>query len=201
VPFKGPKGDQLVSTISPIARSYGVFAITNVNKYPEATMRWVDHFYGDEGSIFFRYGIEGQTFVKKPDGAVEYTDEILNDKRGSSVAIGQFTIYPGGGAPQWINDKNSSGINPPQVQEAANMLKPFMPKVVLGPPLFEDEARESVEKLKGDIDRYVAESNAKFITGSTSFDKWDEYTTTLKKLKIDELEKLYQQAYDTLNKK
>ena len=37
----------------------GQFVITNVNKYPEATIRWVDYFLdGGEGSLFFSAGLE-----------------------------------------------------------------------------------------------------------------------------------------------
>ncbi len=53
----------------------GVFAITSANEYPEATIRWVDHFYSDEGAIFLNYGEEGEHF------------EYVDNKEGLKILI------------------------------------------------------------------------------------------------------------------
>ncbi|MDF2673985.1 MAG: extracellular solute-binding protein [Clostridiales bacterium] len=200
-PFKGPKGDQLVGSAGPIARDMGTFAITRNNKNPEATMKWIDYFYSEEGSAFLRYGIEGKTNIKKADGSIEYTDEILNDKRGKGTAIGQFTIWPGGGAPHWINEKNSTAINSKATQEAQKALEPYLPKAVYGAPLFDEATRDRALPLKADITKYYNETIAKFILGDMSLDKWPEYIATMQKLGIKDLEAIYQKAYDNMNKK
>lgn len=199
-PLKGPHGDQMIQA-NPVARDFGTFAITSVNKHPEATMRWIDYFYGDEGSIFFRYGIEGQTYKLKPDGLPEYTDDILNDPRGTGTTIGQFSPWPGGGAPHLISEKNSSAINPPEVQTAQAQLDPYLPKEIFGAPIFDDNTSKEVNTLRQDIDTYVTETTSKLITGAVGFDKWDEYVNTLEKMNLSRLEQIYQQAYDTNFKK
>ncbi|WP_248925966.1 extracellular solute-binding protein [Paenibacillus hamazuiensis] len=199
-PLKGPHGDQLQSA-SPIARDFGVFAITSKNKHPEETMKWIDYFYGDKGSIFFRYGIEGQTFAYKQDGKPEYTDQILGDPRGSGIAIGQFTAWPGGGSPQWVNEINSSAINRPAVEEAEKQIDPYLPKQIYGAPLLDEATSKKLDTLRQDIDSYVNTNSAKFITGALSFDKWDEFVATLKKMNLDQVEKIYQDALDRNNKK
>jgi putative aldouronate transport system substrate-binding protein len=194
-PFVGPFGDQRAWS-NPVARDFGTFAITNVNKHPEATIRWVDHFFGDEGSIFFRYGIEGETYNFKDDGKPEYTDEIWSDPRGTGTTIGQFTPWPGGGAPQLINVDNASAINPAEVQLAQDQMDPYLPDQVFGAPIFDEATSKEVNILRQDIDTYVNETTSKLITGSVKFDKWDEYVNTLKKMNIDRLEEIYQAAYD-----
>ncbi len=194
-PVVGPNGDQLTNA-QPIARDFGTFAITSNNQHPEATIRWLDHFFSEEGSIFFRYGIEGETFNYNGDGLPEYTDEILKDERGIGVTIGQFSPWPGGGSPQYVTLKNASAINPPEVQEAQDKLTPYMPKSVYGAPVFDENTAKEVDTLRQDIDTYYTESSAKFITGSISFDKWDEYVSTMESMNIDQLEKIYQEAYD-----
>ena len=50
--------EQIVTQFSEIKR--GRAAITNKNKHPEATMRWLDHMYSQEGSILARLGVEGR---------------------------------------------------------------------------------------------------------------------------------------------
>src|SRR5690606_23213577 len=194
-PIVGPYGDQLYPS-SPIARDFGTFAITSSNKYPYETMRWIDHFYSEEGSIFLRYGIEGKTFYYKEDGTPESNDEILNDERGIGVAVGQFSPYPGGGAPQLVTERNASAINPPLAQEAQEKLDPYIAKPIYGTPLFDEKTTQEVDRLRQDIDLYYEESTSKFITGDLSFEKWDEYVATLEGMGIKRLEEIYQEAYD-----
>lgn len=195
-PIKGPFGDQLVKA-SPLARDFGTFAITSANKYPEATIRWIDYFFSKEGSIMFRYGIEGETFNYDDDGLPEYTDEILNDERGTGVAIGEFSPYPGGGSPQYITEYNSSAINSPAVQEAQKKFDPYLPEVIYGAPLFDEEISEEVNQIRQDMDAYYNESSSQFINGDKSFDEWDEYVSTIENMGLSRLEEIYQEAYDS----
>jgi putative aldouronate transport system substrate-binding protein len=193
-PLKGPHGDRLQSQGAPVARDFGAFAITSVNKYPEATMRWIDYFYGDEGSTMLRFGRKGENYELR-NGIPYYTDDFL--KTGNQ---GKITPYAGGGAPHLISEKVASFINPSQVQEAQKKLDPFMPKVRYAAPMFDEDTAQKVNVLRNDIDKYYEEQSTKFIVGTLSFDKWDEFQATLKKMKIDELEKMYQDAYQAMKK-
>ena len=55
-----------------------------------------------------------------------------------------------------------------------------------------------VDEIKTDLDVYVSECQAKFITGEMSFDEWDNYCSTLETLGIEELVSYYQTYYDSL---
>lgn len=190
-PVKGPHGDRL-QLASPVPRDFGAFAITSVNKNPEATLRWVDYFYGDEGSTLLRFGRKGENYELR-DGIPFYTDAFL-----TSGNQGKITPYAGGGAPHLISEKVASYINPPQVQEAQKKLDPYMPKIRYASPMFDEQTAQQINILRNDIDKYYEEQSTKFIAGALSFDKWGEFQNTLKKMKIDELQKLYQDAYDKL---
>ncbi|ASS67379.1 MULTISPECIES: extracellular solute-binding protein [unclassified Paenibacillus] len=194
-PLSGPAGIRTVWA-KPVARDFGTFAVTSADKHPDATIRWIDYFYGEEGSTLFRYGIEGQTFSFKADGLPEYNESIRTDKRGMGTAIGQFTSWPGGGAPQLLIEKNASAVNPPSVQEAQKKLDPYLPKAIYGAPLLDEKTNKELDTLRQDLDAYVAESTAKFITGALPLDKWDEYAKTLKGLGLPRLEEIYQNAFD-----
>lgn len=195
-PIKGPHGDQLLSTGSPLASPIGTFAITRVNKNPEAAIRWVDYFYSEEGSQFFNYGIEGQSYTMK-NGKPVIMDSIKNDPRGFMAALGQVNLVPGGGFPTIIVDDI---VLSEKTKEVSAVSEKFTSKVMYGAPIFNKEATDKVVPIKADIDKFVQESAIKFILGETSFDKWGEYTATLKKMKIDELEQAYQTAFDAMNK-
>ncbi len=81
-PLEGPYGDRLQSQIRPPLAHIGSFAITDKNEHPEATVRWMDYFYSDEGAKLFFMGIEGETFEETEDGQYVYVDEILDNPDG-----------------------------------------------------------------------------------------------------------------------
>ncbi|MFD0679017.1 MULTISPECIES: extracellular solute-binding protein [unclassified Paenibacillus] len=199
-PIKGPHGDQSYSASGPLASPIGTFAITKENKSPEATIRWVDYFFSEEGSIFYQYGIEGQTFTMK-DGKPAINDSIKNDSRGLMAALGQVNLVPGGAFPYLTTDKTGNIVENEKTQEVSKFVEKYIPQTIYGAPIFDKATMDQIVPIKTDIDKYINESVAKFIIGELSFDKWSEYAATLKKMKIDELEKAYQKAYDTINKK
>ena len=194
-PPEGPHGDRLHSQIQSVPRDYGAFSITSVNQHPEATIRWIDYFYSDEGSTLLRFGREGEHYELK-DGIPYYKDDLL----AVAEAQAKITPYAGGGAPHIISEKVASFINPPQVQEAFEQLEPYLPEIRYAPPMFDEATAQQVNILRNDIDKYIEEQSTKFIVGALSFDKWDEFQSTLKKMNLDELEKLYQEAYDKMDK-
>jgi putative aldouronate transport system substrate-binding protein len=194
-PPAGPHGDRLQSQALPIARDFGAFAITSANQYPEVTMRWIDYFFSDEGSTLLRFGREGEHYELK-DGIPFYTEDFLKDITNQA----KITPYAGGGAPHIISDKVASFINPPQVQAAQEKLDPFMPEIKYAAPMFDEETAQQVNVLRNDIDKYYEEQSTKFIVGAIGFDKWEEFQSTLKKMGIDELAKIYQEAYDKMEK-
>jgi len=199
-PLQG-KSDKIYVKAQPVARGNGVFAISTSCKYPEAALRWVDYFYGEEGSIFLRFGVEGKTWNRGADGKPEYVDGILNNPDGSGSAIGKFTIWPGGGAPQWLNEENSIAVASATTVAAQQALEPYIPDKIYSMPLFTQDINERLLILQNDINTYVSESSAKFVIGEISFDEWDNYVSTLEKIGIEEWVNIYQDALDSLNGK
>lgn len=198
-PFTGVSENQYVQT-APIARDNGVFAISSECEEPEAALRWIDYFYSEEGSIFMRYGVEGENMYFEEDGTPRYNDGILNSPEGSGTEIAKFTIWPGGGAPQWVNEKNCEAIASEATLAAQEALEPFVPETIYAAPMFTEEVNDRISILWGDIENYFRESTAKFIRGEMSFDDWDDYVSTLKDIGIEEWVGIYQESYDSLQK-
>ncbi|MEK3885644.1 extracellular solute-binding protein [Paenibacillus sp. PL2-23] len=198
-PPKSKFGDPTVTSAS-VARDGGTFAITNSNKYPEATIRWIDYFYGEEGSEFFRFGIEGVTYTKDSNGNPKYSDEIMNFKPSPQQAIGKFTFWPGAGAPHIITAKNAGIITSPLIEDAQDALEPYMPDVVYGEPLMDPSDADKFSAMQEDIRKFVRESMARFIIDGVTEEKWSQYKQTLQTLGIDEYEAYYQRALDGYNK-
>ena len=196
-PFAGKSDKQYVNS-APIARGNGVFAIGADCENKEAAMRWVDYFYGEEGSIFLRFGVEGKSMIFDAEGKPQYNDGILNSPNGSGTEIGKFTIWPGGGAPQWLNDNNSIAVASETTRAAQVALDPYLPENIYSEPLFTQEVNDRLSVLQNDINTYFKEATAKFVRGDESFASWDTYISTLQKIGVDEWVSIYQEAYDAL---
>lgn len=178
--------------------------ITTADESPWVSFRLLDYFFTEEGSMTvgcFNDDLAGVTCQKKADGTWDYTDAMLNDPRGVAVAVGEACPLPGGGFGYWRNEKNSNYIYSKKVQENVPVWTPYYQATpVYGAPQFDSKTADRLNEIKADLDVYILECQAKFITGEMSFDKWDEYAATTVQLGADELVGYYQAYYDSLQK-
>lgn len=200
LPLKGPDGFQLWSDAGLPHENYGAFALSNTCKDPEAALRWVDYLYSDEGAIFARYGIEGKTYTMDAAGIPRINEEILNDPNGFMTALGKINMVPGGAAPWVINNQTDGIVASDLTKEVAKAHLPYLPERVYAKPPVTQEQQERVNAIIQDLSKYRDESVTRFILGEWSFDKWDEYSKTLEKIGMKELEAIYQQAFDAMYK-
>lgn len=177
--------------------------ITKADKTPEITLRWIDYFYTEEGANFIgglTDELVGKTCQKLPDGSFDYTDEMLKSEKGVSMALGAVCPLPGGGFPYWRNENNSNFVYSKKVKESVPVYESYYQKdPAYAYPVFTVDENEKVNDIRRDLDVYLRECEAKFITGELSFDKWDEYVKTCEKMKIKDLESYFQSAYNRMN--
>lgn len=197
--LKGPKGHQMVVDSTNTVNGYGSFVITNVNKYPEATTRWVDYLYSDEGSRLYFLGVEGTTYKKNEKGEYRLMDEIVKNPKGLTVDQATALYIPRiGGGPTYFKEENmldSANFSPKHRKMNANML-PYANKKSWPKVIYTKQENERLIELENDINTYVKEMDAQFISGKTPFSKWDEYVNTLKKMGLDEYQKIIQGVID-----
>ncbi|MFK7694416.1 extracellular solute-binding protein [Paenibacillus sp. HJGM_3] len=198
----GPHGDKLFSNVTPALVNTGGFVITNKNKHPEETVRWIDYFYGEEGSKLFFMGVKDVTYTEAPDGTVKYTDLINKNPDGLSftAAISKYMTWRGISYPAIVKQKYFEGSEGhPDSIKAAERLAPNYPAEVWAPFSYTIEETEELSTMGADIENYVKEMLAKFITGTASFDTWDQYVSTLNRMGLDRYMKTYKAAYDRYN--
>ena len=198
-PVKSDSGLEPVIALS--SNSMGAAAyITSADESPWVSFRLLDYFYTYEGSMTvgcFNEDLIGITCQKTEDGRWDYSDEMLNDERGVAVAVGEACPLPGGGFGYWRHEENSNYIYSQKVQENVPVWEPYYQKdEVFTAPLFDVETSDRINEIRTDLDVYVNECQAKFITGEMSFDAWDEYVATTVQLGSDELVGYYQTYYD-----
>jgi len=185
----------------PIGGGYapGAFAITNTNKYPEATIRWVDYLYSEEGSLFLHYGKEGDLWewADKEKGIRKY----IQPASGISTEEHRATFTPDVGTytPKWVRPESEAGWDDVghqfRIKETNEKVMPYGQVPFPGIQLLPEE-QSRLDLISVDLNTYVEQMEAKFIAGGESFDKWDDYLATLKKLKVDEFVEVYAGAYE-----
>ena len=200
-PVQSPNGKTPVIQLASNSMGSNTF-ITSADETPWVSFRLLDYFFTEEGSMTvgcFNEDLIGVTCQKKEDGSWDYSEEMINDERGVAVAVGDACPLPGGGFGYWRNENNSNYIYSEKVQENVPVWEPYyQADPVYGTPLFDSQTQEKVDEIKTDLDVYVSECQAKFITGEMSFDNWDDYCATLESLRVDELVSYYQAYYDSL---
>lgn len=189
--LKGPHGDQIFSR----ARSYVILAggmvITKANKYPEATVRWIDSFYGEEGNKLFRLGVEGVSYVEK-DGKYDWSDEIKAD----GGQIGKHVTWAGGWYPGMDFQKYIlASETEPENLEVSEKIKPYFPELIWPEFTYSSDEIGEFKALESDIVTYVNEMTSKFVKGSVPFTDWDKYVDTLNKMGLDRYMEMYDTAY------
>lgn len=198
--LKGPDGENYWTNRVGFVQTTGTAAITTANKYPEATMRFLDYFYSHDGTVLARLGIEGTSYYVDENGKYQLFDEIKNDPTGLTLdqALGKYALYMGGNLCQYITDDvDQSAAQLPETKEAVEVVRPSMidpndiPRFT-----FTEEETVKLSSIATDIVAYCEENVTKFITGERSLSEWDAYVSELSKMDVDGYIKIYQDAYD-----
>lgn len=199
--LEGPNGDRLYTAMSNGLGNLGMFVLTDKAENPEAMVRWIDHFYGEEGTKMFFMGYEGITYEEDAEGNFKYLDTITNNPDGKNMdqAISDYLTWPGGYYPGIVTQKFFQGAEAKEnsVKNAAQV-RPYALKDedIISGLNFTLEESEEVSAILTDINTYIDESIAGFITGKTSFEKWDDYKKTIEKMGLENYMEIAQGAYD-----
>ena len=196
----GPNGDQLYTAVNPMVYTPGAFVITKLNQYPEETARWIDNFYGDEGMKLLFLGEENVTYTTDENGKHSYTDLINANPDGLSIdqAQSKYMVWTGGGNPSIVRENFFFGpATLPVAMQATENLAPYIPDTFWESFAFNDEEREFMNSFGSDMQTYVTEMQAKFITGDASLeDDWDSYVSTLEGIGLEEFMTYYGAAME-----
>ncbi|MFD0716020.1 extracellular solute-binding protein [Paenibacillus sp. GCM10027626] len=177
----------------------GVFAITSQNPDPVRTIQWVDYLYSKEGSIFVHYGPEGDLweYADKEKGLRKY----IEPANGMNTEEYRGTLTPDVGTPlpKWVRPEVERGWDDVGHEHRFKETEEkIMPHARLPFPLiyFTAEEQDQIDVISTDLKTYLDSMEAKFITGQESFDKWDNFINTLKKMNIEQYVEINQAAYD-----
>lgn len=202
-PLKTENGKRIWKGRDPFGK--GPFAMTNKNKYPEATMRLIDYLYSEEGGILARLGVEGYTYKMKDNGAWTYTKpDDWDQSKSMDNLIGTVSgAYSPMRQPADMLIKADYIVEDPDCldNQVAEKLADYL--VVPVPSMYlNEEEQKKVNSLYTDLASCSERFIARTITGEIDVDsEWDAYISDLKRIGLDEYEALYQKKYDEYKKK
>lgn len=199
----GEDGEKLYTAMSNGLGNLGMFVLTDKVENPEAMVRWMDYFYGEEGSKMFFMGFEGVTYEEDEDGNVNYLEEITDNPDGLNMdqAISEYLTWPGGYYPGIVREEFFQGAEAKENSRInAEKTKPYRidDDDILPGLNYTVEENDQISAITTDLQTYIDEMNAEFITGKRSFDQWDEYINTLDKMGVEKYVELSQKAYERM---
>src|SRR5699024_8324281 len=140
----------------------------------------------------------GETYEETEDGP-KLMDHITNSPDGLTITqeLAKYLITPGGGHPRVSVQEYSTGSEASEgdLKVTEEILKPHLPDTVWSKFTYTlDETRE-LRSLE-EIEKYVTEMRAKFITGDIDMSEWDDYLETVEKMGLDRYMEIQKDAYE-----
>jgi len=175
-------------------------AISSKCKNIQLAMQILDWGYSKEGYLAYNFGIEGKSYTMK-DGKPVYTDIITNNPKLSAMeSLAQFGRASWSGP--FVQSKYyvyqiPAGL--PQQKDALDKWTKPANNKLLPPITFTPEEASKISNIMNMVNTYYDEMFVKIITGKSN--DIAGFIKTLKRMRIDEAIKIYQNAYDRYNKK
>ena len=187
------------------------FVITSKCKYPRELARWVDVFYSEEGSLGYNAGFEGEhyEYVDKEEGTWKNIfdpswEGTLAQKR--SILFGKLSPRPTIGTLCYNSLPGENVEDPTSAIQIQEIQQDYVPNQAVRLPVlkFTSDENKRAADLLAQLRPYMLAEFAKFIRGDASqgdpdiYDDadWNAYKAQLKKIGVEELIEIYQDAYD-----
>ncbi|AFC29182.1 family 1 extracellular solute-binding protein [Paenibacillus mucilaginosus 3016] len=159
-------------------------------------VQWMDFNYSPQGHELFNFGIEGESYTKEGD-AVKFTDTILkHPKLTYDQALASYALSVMDGPMNQDGRYLDALMSFPGQKEANEAWMKADDSLALPTYLrfTEDESRIRASVLNP-ITTYVNEMMTKFVTGKIPLSEYDKFTQTIQSMGIDQVVKIYEDAY------
>lgn len=188
VPPKGPTGLQYNATQFLLGEG---LTVSSESKHLDAALHYIDYLFTDQAKDVVSWGEEGVTY-EVVDGKKKFLPAVPDLKTASA----QYGIKTSGNMAYFDNDSNLALMSEEASAAYMEAEKYVMPRPFM-PPLTKQED-ESIQLKMQAIGKYVDENISKFVIGQKPLSEWDAYVEGVKKLGLDDVLKVYNEALDRL---
>ena len=178
--------------------------ITADCKNPEVAAAFLNYPYSQQGHTVINFGIEGEDYTVKPDGTIEYSDWIMDNPDGLTIAVAMANRGRANMSGAFVQDRNYiiAYWNTDAQQRALHMWNDetdvqmtIMPPVTLTP----DESTEYA-RIMADINSAATEYRSAVFTGEKNLDSdWDAFVSQIDGMNIKRAIEIQQAALDRYN--
>ena len=199
----GPDGFNSVANVRSNLHTTGNFAVTDACENVELALKWVDYFYGEEGSLFYHAGVKDVNWEVKEDGSLGYTEETLATRTSDMTQdnfIAQFAMWPGGRNPAVMLDNLWGGEYEEEPASTAFALMDYLPETIW--PIFSwtEEENEVINTVQSDISTFISTSTAQAIAGEVEItdEWWNNFVSQIDSMGGAKLLEAYQSAAERI---
>jgi putative aldouronate transport system substrate-binding protein len=199
-PLEGPNGDKLVGRSNGSEFARNAFVITNANKNPEITMRWIDEQYEPKMAAQIHWGPIGIIYEEDENG------KLVNRELPEGVAMGEYRqkVAPNGAGVILKEDFGTIVEMEPRakqrIKDLEDIYRPFMEKEKYPTIFFKPEELDQINTIETDVKELVNQTRAKFIVEGFSEKDWKAYVKALDEMGVEDMMKIYQDGLDRFNK-
>lgn len=171
--------------------------ISSTCQNTDAAARVIDYFYSEEGTVLSNYGVEGESFEYQ-DGKPVFTDFVLHNPDGLSIQTA-LSLYAGSNNKSFLVEKGMMNQLYALEEQKKSLEVWAAPKSEIRkmPPVsLTSEEVEEYNSIMMDINTYVNEYKMKFILGTESLDKFEQFKEDLRKMGIERAIEIQQNAYN-----
>lgn len=167
---------------------------TGDEKRIENAMQYIDWFYTDEACDIVSWGKEGETY-EVIDGERKF---LIDEGEAVQTAFGVYTygtymrLDPEMGREYQSERQNKAIEETLKYEEKTANPKRWLP--------FLDDEIAARDEYRLPLESYTEEMISKFLNGQTPISEWDNFQKGLKEMGVDEVLKMYKDAYDRINK-
>jgi putative aldouronate transport system substrate-binding protein len=217
-PLAGPDGTRINTNFKYDNLQENKLVITDKCKYPEAVLRWADHFYTLEGYLQYQYGpnLDGTDFILNPPGETglngrpalfkvlnQYTAEPQNhDWQDIGLIYATADIRLGESTDADIDIGSAAGLEKLLVIETETKCEPYEQQpnqfdILPNRLKLTSEESDSVQTVAVELKKYIDENMVAFITGRRNLGgDWDAYVDGFNRLGLPEYLRIMQTAWD-----
>ena len=175
------------------------------SEYVDILCKWWDYFFTDEGILLGNYGVEGQTFEYNENGEPEWIPEAFysTDPRWNNTHFQcAYLLFNTPGVVHFdreltVQDPMAVAIHDVWIQSYDTEYNyPAAAAMTV-------DEQERYTDIMTDINTFISEQKAKFLTGELSFENgdWETFVDQVRGMGIEEAVELKQAAYDRYNKR
>lgn len=176
--------------------------ISSRTEYPERIVEMLNWMYTEEGRMITNFGEEGVNYTVEEDGTIVTDQAMIDAAAGSSdvaaAVRGQLGLGLQGLA-QYVDESLDAQITDPIMVETGDQIAQWTEEGLIDYypqwPSFTADETSRIAELESNINNVFNQEVDGFITGKTSMDEWDSFVETLKAQGTEELEQIFNDAY------